>query len=39
MEDDIRKSRDAGFIDHVVKPVNPVELKAVIERSLAAARR
>ena len=39
MEDDVRKSHEAGFLDHVVKPVNPSELKAVIERSLAAVRR
>ncbi len=32
MEDDIRKSREAGFVDHVVKPVNVDHLQAVIQR-------
>lgn len=32
MEDDVRKSRDAGFVDHVIKPVNLAQLEAVIER-------
>jgi PAS domain S-box-containing protein len=31
MEEDMRKSRDAGFIDHVTKPVNVQKLEAVIE--------
>ena len=32
MEDDVRKSRDAGFVDHVIKPVNVQELLVVIQR-------
>ena len=32
MEEDLRKSREAGFTDHVVKPVDLQQLEAVIER-------
>ena len=32
MEEDMRQSRDAGFVDHVVKPVNVAHLEAVIRR-------
>jgi two-component system, chemotaxis family, CheB/CheR fusion protein len=32
MEDDLRKSRDAGFVEHIVKPVNVQELCEVIDR-------
>jgi PAS domain S-box-containing protein len=32
MEDDLRKSREAGFVDHVVKPVNMQHLEAAIDR-------
>ncbi len=32
MEDDMRKSREAGFVDHVVKPVNVAQLLAVLQR-------
>jgi len=35
MEDDMRKSREAGFVDHVVKPVNLSQLEAVIRRVAA----
>jgi PAS domain S-box-containing protein len=34
MEDDVRKSKDAGFSEHVIKPVNVPELEAVIRRVL-----
>lgn len=34
MEEDMNKSRDAGFAEHVVKPVNVAHLEAVIERVL-----
>ena len=34
MEEDMRKSREAGFVEHVIKPVNVVQLQAVIERVL-----
>jgi PAS domain S-box-containing protein len=32
MEEDLRKSKDAGFADHLVKPVSVAQLRAVIER-------
>lgn len=32
MEEDISQSRDAGFVDHIVKPINLEHLKAVIHR-------
>jgi CheY-like chemotaxis protein len=32
MEDDVRRSRDAGFIDHLTKPINVQQLRAAIER-------
>lgn len=32
MEGDMRRSREAGFVDHVVKPVNLAQLEAVIQR-------
>ncbi len=32
MEEDLRKSKDAGFADHLVKPVSVAHLRAVIER-------
>ena len=32
MEEDMRKSREAGFVDHVVKPINVAQLSAVIRR-------
>lgn len=35
MEEDLRKSREAGFLDHVVKPINLDQLKAVIRRVVA----
>jgi two-component system CheB/CheR fusion protein len=35
MEDDMKRSREAGFVDHVVKPVNVQQLEAVIGRVLA----
>ncbi len=35
MEDDIRKSRDAGFCEHVTKPVNVEQLQVVIDRVIA----
>jgi two-component system CheB/CheR fusion protein len=34
MEEDVRRGRDAGFDDHVVKPVNVAQLDAVIRRVL-----
>jgi PAS domain S-box-containing protein len=32
MEEDMRLSREAGFVDHVIKPVNLAHLEAVIRR-------
>jgi signal transduction histidine kinase len=32
MEEDIRKSREAGFLAHLTKPVNVQELEAVVRR-------
>jgi len=32
MEEDIRKSREAGFLAHLTKPVNVQELEAVVSR-------
>ena len=37
MDEDIRKSFDAGFVDHIVKPVNVAQLEAVIQRVAAGA--
>lgn len=36
MDDDLRKSREAGFADHIVKPVNMAQLEAVIRRVVGA---
>lgn len=36
MEDDMRRSREAGFVEHVVKPVNITQLDAVIRRVTAS---
>jgi PAS domain S-box-containing protein len=36
MEEDIRKSREAGFLAHLTKPVNFQELAAVLSRITAA---
>jgi CheY-like chemotaxis protein len=30
MDDDIRKSREAGFINHIVKPVDAQQLREVV---------
>jgi CheY-like chemotaxis protein len=32
MEDDLRRGREAGFADHVVKPVNLAHLESVLAR-------
>ncbi|HSG39462.1 MAG TPA: PAS domain-containing protein [Thermoanaerobaculia bacterium] len=37
MEEDIRKSREAGFLEHLTKPVNPLRLEVVIARVLEEA--
>lgn len=37
MEEDIRKSREAGFLEHLTKPVNPRRLESVIVRVLEEA--
>ncbi len=36
MEDDQRRSREVGFLDHVIKPVNVGELIAVIQRIVSS---
>lgn len=38
MEDDRRKSEEAGFSAHLTKPVNPAQLEAMIARLLMASR-
>jgi two-component system CheB/CheR fusion protein len=35
MQEDIESSRRAGFVSHLVKPVNPRELSLAIERAVA----
>jgi two-component system, chemotaxis family, CheB/CheR fusion protein len=37
--DDVRKSRDAGFAEHLTKPVNFAAVERAMQRVLAAARR
>ena len=37
-EDDIRRSREAGFAEHLVKPVDLAHLRAAILRTAAIAR-
>jgi CheY-like chemotaxis protein len=36
MEDDVRRSREAGFLDHLTKPVSFQKLQELIERLLAS---
>jgi hypothetical protein len=36
MEDDVGKSRESGFFEHLVKPVNLDQLKAGIKRVISA---
>jgi signal transduction histidine kinase/ActR/RegA family two-component response regulator len=38
MEDDVRLSADAGFVEHLVKPVSVPRLREAIRRAAAAAR-
>lgn len=33
MEEDLRRSREAGFLEHLIKPVDPAKLKAAIARA------
>jgi CheY-like chemotaxis protein len=35
MEDDVSRSKDAGFLQHLSKPVNPEELEQAIRRAVA----
>jgi signal transduction histidine kinase len=35
MEDDIRRSKEAGFVDHLTKPVNFKRLESLIEEAMA----
>jgi PAS domain S-box-containing protein len=39
MEDDLRQSRDAGFAEHLVKPVNLPQLREAIRRAAGDASR
>jgi PAS domain S-box-containing protein len=36
MESDIRKSREVGFVDHIVKPVDLTQLSTALRRALMA---
>jgi CheY-like chemotaxis protein len=36
MEEDVRKSKEAGFLEHLTKPVNFQKLDAVIRQAVAA---
>ncbi|HWE97129.1 MAG TPA: ATP-binding protein [Tepidisphaeraceae bacterium] len=36
MEEDLRRSREAGFLDHIVKPVNVSQLVAVLQRAVGS---
>jgi two-component system CheB/CheR fusion protein len=38
MEDDMRKSRESGFVEHLVKPVDLPQLQAVITRVIGRRR-
>ena len=35
MEEDLSRSREAGFIEHLTKPADINRLEAVIERAMA----
>jgi CheY-like chemotaxis protein len=35
MEEDVRRSKEAGFVEHLTKPVNLQHLEAVIRRHVA----
>ena len=37
MESDVARSRDAGFVDHLVKPVNLPSLQSIIQRVVQGA--
>jgi CheY-like chemotaxis protein len=30
MEEDVQRSKDAGFVEHLTKPIDPAKLEAVI---------
>jgi CheY-like chemotaxis protein len=36
MQEDVRKSRDAGFTEHLIKPVNVEDFQSVVKRIMAA---
>ena len=38
MEDDVQRSREAGFAHHLTKPITPDELEAVIGQVIAHQR-
>jgi CheY-like chemotaxis protein len=35
MEEDVRRSREAGFVDHLVKPITFQRLESAIEKFVA----
>ena len=37
MEDDLRRTREVGFVEHLVKPVDFAQLRRAIERATATA--
>ena len=37
MDEDVRKSREAGFVEHLTKPVDGTRLESAIHRLLATA--
>lgn len=37
MDEDLRRSREAGFSDHIIKPVNLAELDSIIRRVISDA--
>ena len=39
MEEDVRKSRESGFIEHLVKPVNLAQIQAVLKRVISTDHR
>jgi CheY-like chemotaxis protein len=38
MEEDLRRSKESGFLEHLVKPVDVDKLKAALARAAAAAK-
>jgi CheY-like chemotaxis protein len=34
MDEDVRRSRESGFLEHLAKPINPEDLEAAIARAV-----